>query len=71
VLPGETSPHGDHQITSVTWNKKVTHILASASTDSTVAVWDLKSNRSIFDFCSDEGEDERQIEISWNPDIPT
>ena len=50
VLPGDESPHKNNLITCVSWNQKVTHILASASVDSTIVVWDLKSNQPIFDF---------------------
>ena len=44
VVPCESdSPHGDSEITCVSWNKKITHILASSSSNSTIVVWDLKT----------------------------
>jgi len=51
--PGDNSPHGEtgeSMITSISWNKKILHILASASDNSTIVVWDLKTNQPIFDF---------------------
>jgi len=34
----------------VSWNKVVPHILASASHDGKIVVWDLKNSKAIFNF---------------------
>jgi len=48
--PGMPNYHQGSRITSISWNKSVSHILASASENGKVVVWDLKSNKSIFTF---------------------
>lgn len=48
--PGEPNFHQGHRITSISWNRIVQHILASASEDGKIVVWDLKSSKSIFQF---------------------
>jgi protein transport protein SEC31 len=42
--PAEENPHEGSMISAVSWNKKVSHILASASRNGLTTVWDLKSN---------------------------
>ena len=75
--PDVFSPGSDvHQgsaITSVSWNRKVPHILGSASQNGVSVVWDLKLNQSIFNFSdpSSRGADNRNVCLSWNPEIPT
>ncbi len=71
VLPGENSPHKESPITSVSWNQKVLHILASASENSTIVVWDLKINKPIFDFTNSIDNIARKNALSWDPEIPT
>jgi len=74
--PDVFSPGSDvHQgstITSVSWNRKVPHILGSASQNGISVVWDLKLNKSIFNF-SDPSRvaTNRNVCLSWNPEIPT
>jgi len=48
--PGEPNFHDGHFITSISWNRVVPHILASASEDGKIVVWDLKQTKSIFQF---------------------
>lgn len=48
--PGEPNFHEGHRITSISWNRVVPHILASASEDGKIVVWDLKQTKSIFQF---------------------
>ena len=48
--PGVPNHHQGSRITSISWNRVVSHILASASENGKVVVWDLKSNKSIFTF---------------------
>jgi protein transport protein SEC31 len=48
--PGEPNFHEGHRITSISWNRMVNHILASASEDGKIVVWDLKTSKSIFQF---------------------
>lgn len=54
------------QITSLSWNTQVGHIVASAAADGTVAVWDLKSRKA---WCELRGETAGQAvaDIAWNP----
>lgn len=42
--------HEGSRITAISWNKIVPHILASASENGKIVVWDLKVNKSIFTF---------------------
>jgi protein transport protein SEC31 len=54
------------QITSLSWNTQVAHIVASAAADGTVAVWDLKSRKA---WCELRGETAGKAvaDIAWNP----
>ena len=42
--------HQGSKITSISWNRIVSHILASASENGKIVVWDLKTNKPIFNF---------------------
>jgi len=48
--PGTPNYHQGSRITSLSWNRMVPHILASASENGKIVVWDLKQNKSIFNF---------------------
>lgn len=48
IAPGESNLHENSLITSVSWNKKVPHILASASSNGVAVVWNLKTNQVSF-----------------------
>jgi len=48
--PGVPNFHEGSRITSISWNRIVPHILASASENGKIVVWDLKVNKSIFTF---------------------
>ena len=48
IAPGETNLHQGGFITSVSWNKKVPHILASASSNGVAVVWNLKTSQVSF-----------------------
>lgn len=48
--PGVPNYHQGSRITSISWNRIVSHILASASENGKIVVWDLKVNKSIFTF---------------------
>ena len=85
--PGVPNYHEGSRITSISWNRIVPHILASASENGKIVVWDLKVNKSIFNFTepsSSGGMDDyfggaetkqtlpsRETQMMWNPEIPT
>ena len=82
--PGEPNYHQGNIVTSVSWNKVVPHILASASEDGTVVVWDLKNSQAIFNFKNPDlaaydydpvtGKQEKKAtahHIVWSPTAPT
>ena len=69
--PGTPNLHQGSTISSVSWNKKVQHILASASLNGLTVVWDLKTNKPIFNFQDSSITYNRNISLSWNPEIPT
>lgn len=48
--PGVPNYHEGSRITAISWNRIVPHILASASENGKIVVWDLKVNKSIFTF---------------------
>lgn len=54
------------QITAVAWNSQVSHIVASAAADGTVAVWDLKSKKEWCELrCEQAGQ--AVSDLAWNP----
>lgn len=70
--PGDNLHEGSI-ITSVSWNRQVPHILGSASQNGISVVWDLKNNKSIFNFSdpSRNNAQNRNVSLSWNPEIST
>lgn len=53
------------QITALAWNSQVAHILASAASDGTVAVWDLKGRKA---WCELRAENGLAVaDLAWNP----
>ena len=52
------------QITSVAWNTQVAHIVASAASDGSVSIWDIKSRKL---WCQIRAADQSISDISWNP----
>ena len=68
----ENNPHEGTYITSLSWNKEVPNILASAGSDGLVALYDIKLNKSIFRFKDNfTGGNTRQVEIAWSKHIST
>mmetsp|Transcript_18148 Transcript_18148/g.51678 ORF Transcript_18148/g.51678 Transcript_18148/m.51678 type:complete len:1054 (+) Transcript_18148:126-3287(+) len=53
------------QITSLAWNTQVAHIVASASGDGTVAVWDLKGQKAWCELRETTGH--AISDVAWNP----
>ena len=47
--PARKNPHGA-EITSLAWNRKYQHILATASSNGIVVVWDLKKKKTVTQF---------------------
>ena len=71
--PGSKNPHQGSYVTSVSWNREVPQILASASENGLVALWDTKANKSIFQF-RDSGAStsgNRNVAICWSKSIST
>jgi protein transport protein SEC31 len=71
--PGSRNPHQGSYVTSVSWNREVPQILASASENGLVALWDTKANKSIFQF-RDSGAStsgNRNVAICWSKSIST
>lgn len=67
LKPSATNPHEGSYITSVAWNKSVSHILASAGSDGLIALYDIKSKKSIFNFRDNSSNNNtRQVEIAWS-----
>ena len=50
MKPGQPNLHNGSAITSISWNRVVSHILASASENGKIVVWDLRQSKSIFEF---------------------
>lgn len=49
-VQGGTAPGavgGGNEITFISWNRKVQHILASSTTNGTTVVWDLKRQKPV------------------------
>ncbi|KAF5834001.1 SEC31A protein [Dunaliella salina] len=61
---------GSNEITCVSWNRKVQHILASSSTNGTTVVWDLKRQKPVISF-RDPSSQRRASVLQWNPEVAT
>ena len=73
VKPGKKNPHETSYVTSVSWNKEIAHILASASADGLIALWDIKTDKSIFQFRDSPvaSSSQRNVVICWSKNIST
>ncbi|KAK3253493.1 hypothetical protein CYMTET_37261 [Cymbomonas tetramitiformis] len=58
------------EVTCLSWNRKVQHILASTSANGTTVVWDLKRQRPVISF-TDPNLKRRCSAIQWNPEVAT
>eukprot|EP01113_Clastostelium_recurvatum_P048040 TRINITY_DN865_c0_g1_i3.p1 TRINITY_DN865_c0_g1~~TRINITY_DN865_c0_g1_i3.p1 ORF type:complete len:1250 (+),score=350.23 TRINITY_DN865_c0_g1_i3:202-3951(+) len=67
--PGQKPPQ-PAEITCVAWNRKVQHILASATYNGTTTIWDLKAKRPVITF-SDRKKPTRCRAMAWNPQEAT
>ena len=83
--PGQPNLHEGSRITSISWNRGVPHILASASENGKIVVWDLKQSKSIFQFMEPKLQTQdsyfsnpaesaansaSEIKMMWNPVEP-
>ena len=57
------------EISFLSWNSKVQHILASTSYNGTTVVWDLKKQKPVISF-SDSNRRRCSV-LQWNPDVAT
>lgn len=67
--PGNGNAPRD-QITTVAWNRKVQHILASATSSGVMNVWDLKQSKQLMSIRNPRGRF-GVSSITWHPDIAT
>ena len=65
-----TTKHTNSEVVCLAWNRKVQHILATASNQGLTVVWDLKNKKEVISF-KDPANRSRCSALSWNPDIPT
>ena len=65
-----TTKHASTEVLCISWNRKVQHILATASNQGLTVVWDLKNKKEVISF-KDPSNRSRCSALSWNPDIPT
>lgn len=68
-----TSGHGagtPGEITCLSWNRKVQHILASGTSQGSTVVWDLKKQKPVITF-ADPNMRRRPSCIAWNPEVAT
>ncbi|KAH9606662.1 hypothetical protein KSS87_001444 [Heliosperma pusillum] len=57
------------EISFLSWNSKVQHILASTSYNGTTVVWDLKKQKPVISFA--DSNRRRCSVLQWNPDVAT
>lgn len=68
--PGAAKSQKIEDVTDLAWNCKVGHILATASNNGYVVMWDLKNRKEVIQLACPAGR--RSISsIAWNPDVPT
>lgn len=67
--PGARSNAPPADISCVTWNRKVQHILASTSHNGQSVVWDLKLKKPVISFTDPNNKTQRNSVIEWSPDV--
>ncbi|KAL4510760.1 hypothetical protein ABPG72_004914 [Tetrahymena utriculariae] len=72
IAPCDTNLHQGGYITSVSWNKKVPHVLASASSNGVAVVWNLKTSQVSFQTPDiyQHTQGPKNLCLAWNPEIP-
>lgn len=58
------------EITATAWNRRVPHILATATSSSTVSIWDLKKGSWVIDIRNPRGR-LRCSSLAWHPENAT
>eukprot|EP01118_Nematostelium_gracile_P009122 TRINITY_DN3055_c0_g1_i1.p1 TRINITY_DN3055_c0_g1~~TRINITY_DN3055_c0_g1_i1.p1 ORF type:complete len:479 (-),score=131.65 TRINITY_DN3055_c0_g1_i1:316-1752(-) len=64
------SKNSQDSVTTVSWNRKVAHILASATYSGTTSIWDVKQKRPLLNF-TDQNKRMRIRSLAWNPEEGT
>eukprot|EP00798_Chlamydomonas_sp_ICE-L_P017882 gene17882-24273_t len=59
-----------NEISYISWNRKVAHILASCSANGSTVVWDLKRQKPVISF-RDPNSQRRASVLQWNPEVAT
>ena len=59
------------EVTSLAWNCKVPHILASATAGGVATVWDLKKQRPVISLKGSSMQGRRASAVAWSPDQAT
>lgn len=73
VEPSQYAPlrsGGVGEISYLSWNPKVAHILASTSFSGNSVVWDLRKQKQVISF-TDPSSRRRCSALQWNPDLAT
>ena len=70
AMKASGAPGPQPEITALAWNRKVQHIIATATAHGTVIVWDLKKQRPIISFKDPNGA-RRVSAVAWNPEVAT
>jgi protein transport protein SEC31 len=69
---GATNPSAGHDITSLAWNRKVQHIIATTHGDGSTVVWDLKKQRPVITLRdASAGPSRRAAAVAWSPEVAT
>ncbi|XP_010694716.2 protein transport protein SEC31 homolog B isoform X2 [Beta vulgaris subsp. vulgaris] len=58
------------EISYLSWNRKVSNILASTSYNGLTVVWDLKKQKSVISFSSDSSRRRCSV-LQWHPEVAT
>eukprot|EP00177_Eucheuma_denticulatum_P002536 GFKZ01004558.1.p1 GENE.GFKZ01004558.1~~GFKZ01004558.1.p1 ORF type:complete len:1272 (+),score=154.97 GFKZ01004558.1:212-4027(+) len=68
----QTASHAGlkEEITATAWNRRVPHILATATSSSTVSIWDLKKGSWVIDIRNPRGR-LRCSSLAWHPENAT
>eukprot|EP01127_Copromyxa_protea_P009478 TRINITY_DN2246_c0_g2_i1.p1 TRINITY_DN2246_c0_g2~~TRINITY_DN2246_c0_g2_i1.p1 ORF type:complete len:610 (-),score=126.11 TRINITY_DN2246_c0_g2_i1:30-1742(-) len=66
---GNKGPGGNSEVSCVSWNRQVKHILASSTINGVTVVWDLRAKRPALHF-TDPSPYRKVSSVVWNPTSP-